>query len=194
MIRVNNKADEQIWIERASRGDVEAFGYLYELHVDRIYRFALFRMGNHTDAEDVTEQVFVKMIERISSFDWKGTGSFMAWLYRIAYNQVIDAARFTKRHPEAGIEVLYNHIAEDGSDPQIYTEQQDFMNQVNDCMKELTELQRQVILLKYGGGLSNAEVAEVLDRTPGTIATVQHQTLRKLRGLMGLRGYKAYKS
>ena len=89
--------------------------------------------------------------------------------------------------------MLHNHIAEEGSDPQSYTEQQDFMNQVNDCMNELTELQRQVILLKYGAGMSNIEVAEVLDRTPGTIATVQHQTLKKLRGLMGLRGYKTYK-
>ena len=190
---MGTKADEQIWIERASEGDVEAFGYLYELYVDRIYRFVFFRLSNHTDAEDVTEQVFVKMLERISSFEWKGTGSFMAWLYRIAYNQVIDAARFSKRHPEADIEVLHNHIAEEGSDPQNYTEQQDFMNQVNDCMNELTELQRQVILLKYGAGMSNIEVAEVLDRTPGTIATVQHQTLKKLRGLMGLRGYKTYK-
>ncbi len=189
-----NKADEQNWIELAGHGDVEAFGYLYERYADRIYRFALFRLSNHTDAEDVTEQVFVKMIEHISGFIWKGSGSFMAWLYRIAYNQVVDSVRRNMRHPEVDLETLQDFIAEEGGDPQDYAEQQDFMRQVNNCMEELTELQLQVILLKYGAGMGNAEVAETLDRTSGTIATVHHQTLKKLRGLMKLKGYGAYKS
>ena len=187
-------ADEQVLIDLASEGDAEAIGSLYELYADRIYRFALLRLGNHTDAEDVTEQVFVKMIERISSFSWRGRGSFTAWLYRIAFNQVVDSARRATRHPEVGLEPLQAYIAEEATDPHGYAEQQDFLNQVKNCMGELTEFQVQVIMLKYGAGMSNAEVAEMLDRTPGTIAGVQFQALKKLRGLMGLKGYKSYKS
>ncbi|HUP27413.1 MAG TPA: sigma-70 family RNA polymerase sigma factor [Chloroflexia bacterium] len=190
---MSSKADEQTWIERAREGDVEAVGYLYELYADRIYRFALFRLANHTDAEDVTEQVFVKMIEHISGFHWNGSGSFAAWLYRMAYNQVIDAVRVAKRHPEVDFETLQDRASEDGIDPQTYAEQQDFLGQVKTCMEELTDLQLQVILLKYGADMSNAEVAEMLDRTVGTVATVQHQTLQKLKGLMRLKGYKTYK-
>lgn len=191
---MENTVDEQTWIERATDGDLEAFGYLYELYADRIYRFALFRLGNHTDAEDVTEQVFTKVIERISGFTWNGPGSFKAWLYRVAYNQVVDAVRLNTRRPEVDLETLHNHIASEDGDPQDHLEQQDFLIQVKNCMEALTELQLQVILLKYAAGMSNGEIAEVLDRTPGTVAAVQHQTLKKLRGLMRMRGYGTYKS
>jgi RNA polymerase sigma-70 factor (ECF subfamily) len=190
---VDDQANEQTWIRLAADGDAEAVGCLYERYADRIYRFIFLRLGNVADAEDVSEQVFVKVIERISSFSWQGSGSFMAWLYRIAYNEVVDFARLRVRKPQVTLEPLHNYLAEEGSDPHGFVEQQDFLLHVKNCMEELTDLQAQVILLKYGAGMSTAEVAEVLGRTPGTIAAVQHQALTRLRGLMGVKGYKSYK-
>lgn len=187
-------ADEQTLITLAGEGDAEAIGFLYELYADRIYRFALLRLANPADAEDLTQRVFVKMIEHISSFNWKGPGSFTAWLYRIAYNQVVDSMRTSARRPQVALEPIQDHVADDATDPHNYAEQQEFLGQVRNCMDELTELQLQVIMLRYGAELSRSEVAEMLDRTQDTVAVVQHQALKKLRGLMKLRGYETYRT
>jgi RNA polymerase sigma-70 factor (ECF subfamily) len=182
--------DEQTSIELAARGDPESFGWLYERYQERIYRFVLLRLGNPVDAEDVTEQIFLKMIERISSFSWRGSGSFAAWLYRIAYNQVIDAARATNRTPQVQLAPEHEKQEAEVGDPHEYAERMDFLGHVKVAMEELSELQAQVILLRYGAELTIAEVAEALNRTPGTITAVQHQALKKLRALMTIKGYR----
>lgn len=181
--------DEQTCIELAAKGDPEAFAWLYERYQERIYRFVLLRLGDLTDAEDVTEQIFLKMIERISSFTWRGSGSFAAWLYRIAYNQVIDAARAASRRPQVQLAPEHDRQEADVGDPHEYAERMDFLRQIKVAMEELSDLQANVILLRYGAELSIAEVAEVLDRTRGTVAAVQSQALRKLRALMTIKGY-----
>jgi RNA polymerase sigma-70 factor, ECF subfamily len=187
---VENWHEEQSCISLAAAGDPEAFGWLYERYQERIYRFVLLRLGNLPDAEDVTEQIFLKMIERISSFTWRGPGSFAAWLYRIAYNQVVDAVRAGSHESSVQLGTEHRHLKDEESDPHQHAERQEFLSQVKAVMVELTDLQAQVILLRYGAELSIAETAEVLDRTPGTVTAVQHQALRKLRGLMALKGYK----
>jgi RNA polymerase sigma-70 factor (ECF subfamily) len=182
--------DERSWVEQAQDGDPDAIGSLYEEYSDRIYRYALLCMGDPSEAEDVTEQVFLKMMESISTFRWKGKSSFSSWLYRIAHNQVVDLVRQNTRHPHVRLEHLDNVLETDIGDPHHYAEQREFLEQVISCMQELTELQIQVILLKYGAELSNSEVAEVLGRSKDTVAAVQYQALKKLHRLMNLKGFK----
>ena len=182
--------DEQHWVEEAHNGDPDAIGRLYEEYSDRIYRYALLRTGDPSEAEDVTEQVFLKMMESLPTFSWKGKSSFSSWLYRIAHNQVVDSVRHNSRHPHVRLEHLDNVLEAEIGDPHQYAEQKEFLQQVITCMQELTELQIQVILLKYGAELSNAEVAEVLGRSKDTVAAVQYQALKKLHSLMNLKGFR----
>jgi len=147
-------------------------------------------MRDPSEAEDVTEQVFLKMMESISTFSWQGRSSFSAWLYRIAHNQVVDRVRHNSRHPHVRLERLDNLLETEIGDPHRYAEKKEFLEQVIACMQELTELQIQVILLKYGAEMSNAEVAEVLNRSRDTVAAVQYQALKKLHSLMRLKGFK----
>ncbi|GAH71496.1 unnamed protein product, partial [marine sediment metagenome] len=79
-------------VSRAVKGDGGAFAQLYEEHFDRIYRYVYLKVGNQAEAEDLTQEVFVKALEAIGSYKWRNL-PFVAWLFRIAHNQVIDYLR-----------------------------------------------------------------------------------------------------
>jgi len=88
--------NEEILVRRAQQRDEEAFTQLYEEHFDKIYRYVALKIGDQMEAEDLTQQVFIKALQSISSFKWKGI-PFSAWLFRIARNQVVDYVRKKKR-------------------------------------------------------------------------------------------------
>lgn len=180
--------DEHSWVERARTGDPEAIGWLYEQYVDRIHRYVFLKLGDPTEAEDITEQVFLKMLEAIGAFRWQGS-SFASWLFRIAHNQVVDHVRRRSRHPQVPLEPVGVLLASEHDDPYKLAEQSDYSNHLRNCMRELTDLQAQVINLKFWGGLSNAEVAVIMDRTEGAIKALQYSALQNLHKLMNGKGY-----
>jgi len=185
---VAQREDEYSWVEQARAGDPEAVGWLYERYFDRIYRYIYLKIGDATEAEDITEQVFLKMLEAIGSFKWQGS-SFASWLFRIAHNQIVDHVRKQSRHPQVPLEPVGATLASHADDPHELAEQSDFRSHLKDCMEELTDLQAQVISLKFGGGLSNAEVAAIMQRTEGAVKALQHSALQNLNKLLTLRGY-----
>src|SRR4051812_24008500 len=85
-------SEEQRLVSRATRRDAAAFGLLYESHLDRVYRYVYYRVGSTAEAEDLTEQVFLKAWEAIGRYEARGV-PFIAWLYRLAHNLVIDHYR-----------------------------------------------------------------------------------------------------
>jgi RNA polymerase sigma-70 factor (ECF subfamily) len=180
--------EERSWVEKARAGDPEACGWLYECYFDRIYRYTYLKLGDPSDAEDITEQVFLKMIESVGSFQWQGS-SFASWLYRIAHNQVVDFLRQHSRRPQAPLESVSEvlHSNEDG--PHDHAERRDFAGHLIGAMTDLTDLQAQVIILKFGSDLSNAQVAEALGRTEGAVKALQFSALQKLNKLMTTRGF-----
>lgn len=175
--------DERTWVEQARAGDSTAVGYLYERYVDRIYRYILLKVGDPHEAEDLTGQVFVRMIEAIGGFQWQGV-SFQAWLYRIAHNLVVDYLRQRSRRPQVALEPLEGTLLADGDDPYTWAEAADFRDHLRGALARLTDLQAQVITLKFGGGLSNAEVGRVLGRSEGAVKALQHSALANLNKLL----------
>jgi RNA polymerase sigma-70 factor (ECF subfamily) len=162
---------------------------LYERYFDRIYKYVCLKIGNPVEAEDITEQVFLKMIEAIDDFQWQGS-SFASWLYRIAHNQVVDTLRQQSRRPQVPLEPVGVLLPSERDDPHRYAEQRDFQDHLREAMSHLTELQAQVISLKFVAGLSNAQVAEMLDRTEGAVKSLQYSALQNLHKLMGSKGFK----
>jgi RNA polymerase sigma-70 factor (ECF subfamily) len=171
--------EERVWVEQARAGDSAGVGYLYERYVDRIYRYILLKIGNPQDAEDLTGQVFVRMLEGIGNFQWQGA-SFQAWLYRIAHNLTVDYLRQRTRRPQVPLEPLVGVLLADGDDPYSWAEAADFRDHLRAALARLTELQAQVIALKFGGGLSNAEVGQLLGRSEGAVKALQHSALTNL--------------
>ena len=185
---MSHSEDERFWVEKARTGDPEAVGWIYERYFDRIYRYVHLKVGEATEAEDITEQVFLKMIEAVGKFHWQGS-SFASWLFRIAHNLIIDNARQHSRRPQVPLDPVGEFLPSEGNDPHTLAEQSDIGAHLKECISELTELQARVITLKFAGGLSNAEVAEIMDRTEGAIKALQYSALQNLNKLMTSKGY-----
>ena len=169
--------DEESLVQRAQQRDEEAFAMLYEEHFDKIYRYVTLKIGDQAEAEDLTQQVFLKALQSISSFRWKGI-PFSAWLFRIAHNQVVDYFRKKKRYATAP---LHESLAGNGIDPQLAAEQNLDIEQLLSATKRLTGAQREVISLRFSGELSIDEVAKIMGKSQGAVKALQHSAIVALR-------------
>lgn len=164
-------------VQRAQNRDSDAFGRLYESYFDRVYRYLYLRVGRVEEAEDLTEQVFLRALESIGSFRWTGA-PFASWLFRIAHNLLVDHWRRQK-----GKEYLdpAREIESREPDPAYIAELRVRMEEVRGALVQLTEAQRQVIGLRFTAGLSLAETAKIMSRSEGAIKALQHSALAALR-------------
>tara|TARA_R110002020_G_scaffold26347_14_gene85138 strand:- start:1601 stop:2170 length:570 start_codon:yes stop_codon:yes gene_type:complete len=165
-------------IVRAQNGDAEAFGALIAEHYDRIYRTAWRWCGNRSDAEDVAQDVCVRLAGVIAQFD--GRSAFSSWVYRITLNMVRDMQRAGKRrgrHADAYAELVPD---------QQPAEQEDAMagRQLWAAVRRLPEQQRDAVLLVYAEELSHAAAAEIMGIREATVSFHVHQARKTLRGLL----------
>jgi RNA polymerase sigma-70 factor (ECF subfamily) len=165
--------------ERATALEPAALEQIYDDFAAKIYSYIYHRTGDVTLAEDLAGDVFVRMIEAISQGRPWNT-SLQGWLYRIAHNLIIDHyRRQTKRD---GPELDERFMASEN--PTMTFEGLFHSNQLKVAMRFLTEEQQQVVALKFGEGLSNTEVADVMGKTEGAIKALQHRALASLRNIM----------
>src|SRR5207302_2180589 len=145
-------------VERAQQGDDEALEQLYLLHFDRIYSYLHLSVGNRYDAEDLTTQTFLKMLEAIGRFRWR-SAPFSAWLFRIAHNLAMDHFRSRRRvQTEEDVPEPVG-VEETSAEEQAL----DSLGQAGmlELIDRLSAEQRQVLTLKFLFGFANAEVATV---------------------------------
>jgi RNA polymerase sigma-70 factor (ECF subfamily) len=165
-------------VERAQLGNRDALEELYLIHFDRIYSYLHLSVGNRHDAEDLTTQTFVRMLEAIGRFRWREV-PFSAWLFRIAHNLAMDHFRANRR-VQTEEKVPEPHDAEESS-----AEDQALHSLGRAGMLELIEglssEQRQVLTLKFLYGFANAEVATILGKTEGAVKSLQHRALASLQ-------------
>ncbi len=171
---------EESLVQQAQKGEPRAFEQLYEAHFDKIYRYIMLKVSAPADAEDLTQQVFVKALESIGSFRWRGV-PFSAWLFRIAHNQVVD---YYRKGTREGTLPLDEEIAVSPADPAALTERRLMMEQVATACRKLSEAQREVISLRFAGGLSVAETAQAMGKSEGAVKVLQHEALARLRRIM----------
>ena len=165
-------------VERAQNGDREALEELYLMHFDRIYSYLQMTVGNRHDAEDLTNQTFVKMLERIATFEWRKV-PFSAWLFRIAHNLAMDHFRAHRRwQPE-------EEPPEPEDSTALSAEEEALQSIGRQSMLEMIEGlstdQQQVLTLKFVFNFPNAEVATILDKTEGAVKSLQHRALASLQ-------------
>ena len=157
--------------------DPEAWAKLYEQYLPRIYRYISLRVRNQAEAEDLTEQVFLKALESSSSFRWRGA-PVSSWLFRIARNQIIDHWRTDK---SSKVVPLIESVVDGFDGPQRVAEWNEDMRRVAEEIGRLTPAQREVLELRFAGELSTAEVAKVLGKSRGAVKVMQHSALTVLR-------------
>jgi RNA polymerase sigma-70 factor (ECF subfamily) len=165
-------------VELAQQGDREALESLYLLHFDRIYSYLHMSVGNRHDAEDLTTQTFLKMLEAIGRFRWR-SAPFSAWLFRIAHNLAMDHFRATRRwQPEEQVpepEDLAESSAEEAALESIGR------RSMLELIENLSMEQQQVLTLKFVFSFSNVEAGTILGKSEGAVKSLQHRALASLQ-------------
>jgi len=162
-------------VKRAIGGDFAAFGNLYGIYLDRIYRYVFYQVKDKMTAEDITEEVFLKAWKAINSCKGKEQ-TFSSWLYRIAHNRVIDIFRSQRKERTVEMETVAE-LNQPAVEIETELDHQEILNNLTD----LPPNQRQVIILKFIEGLDNQEIGRIIGKSQGAIRVLQTRALAKLR-------------
>lgn len=165
-------------VQKATAGSVEAFGDLYSIYLDRIYRYVFYQVHNKEIAEDLTEEVFIKAWRKLGKYRWEGR-PFSAWLYRIAHNHVVDYFRTSRQH-----EPLDFDIPADGDQPERELEQKQMQQMISRALASLPRQQNQLIVLKFIEGADNHTIEKVMGKSQGAIRVMQMRALAALRQIL----------
>ena len=175
------KEDEVL--ARASLGDRDAFGQLYERYIERIFNYVYYRTGNLHDAEDLTARVFQRAMNHIKTYTDRGV-PFSAWLYRIAHNLVANWHRDRSRKQEIPIDDV-PVLPSKGDHPErnlVHSQEQDVLLRL---IRRLPADRQSLLILKFVENLSNAEIGQIMGRSEGAVKSLYHRTLLALRDQIG---------
>ena len=164
--------EEQNLVERARKGDRDAFAALLERYEKQVYHQALRMVGNPEDAADMTQETFLKAWQGLPSF--QGDSAFSTWLYRLTGNTCIDHLRKEKkRRGDASLDDeerdFSSYLSDPTPTPQKALEEKELQKAVSEGLAQLSDEHRQVLVLREVNGLSYDEIADVLGLTPGTV-------------------------
>ena len=178
---IDDAAIERL-VAEARNGDTWAFGMIFDHYHDPIYRFIASRIHRPTDAEDLTQHVFVKALEALPRYEARGI-PFGGWLFRLARNAVIDHVR--TRHEHAELDAVAEWAHGDSGPDEIAVVRQE-LDAVGAALATLTDEQREAIELRFFAGLSAREAAEAMGRQEGTIRGLQFRAIAALRRELGI--------
>lgn len=174
-------------VKAAQEGDMVAFGDLFDRYYDVVFRYVLFRTGDRSLAEDLTQETFVRALRRISSVSYQGR-DIGAWFVTIARNLIFDHVKSSRYRLEQTTSEIIELSPSTGG-----PEQEVLDGATNDellrCVRKLNPDQQECIQLRFLQGLSVAETAEIMDRNEGAVKALQHRAVRRLAQLLpeGLR-------
>jgi len=167
-------------ITRAKSGDAGAFGELYTRYAGLILRYLYARLREQEGAQDLTQEVFVRVIKGIGGFEFRGEKSFLGWLYTIAGNVLIGQAR-RKRAVSTPLDDSLELVDPRGQDAVLSIFDRVALQQ---AITQLTEDQQQVLTLKFFADMTNQEIALTLGRTEGAVKALQHRALHALQQIL----------
>jgi len=176
------ETEELEFLLRASQGDLDAFGVLYEKYVERIFNYVYYRTGNVHDAEDLSARVFYRALHHIHTYTDRGV-PFSAWLYRIAHNLVANWHRDRSRHQEIPLSDAPT-IHYKGEPPEVAVMQTQERDALLRLIRQLPSERQHLLILKFLEHMSNAEIGETMGRSEGAVKSLYHRTLLALRDEM----------
>lgn len=168
-------------VRKAQKGDALAFGLIYDRYLERIYRFIFLKVSNREEAQDLTQQVFLKAWESLPQFKFT-RAPFVSWLYRIARNLVTDFYRTQK--PLLSLEGELKIDPVDYPNWEEKLEIHQFQDQLREALNQLTENQREIIFFRFVEELSYREIAKILKKSQPALRILQFRALRKLKQLL----------
>ncbi len=172
--------------ERA-KYDKEAFGELYDYFFPRVYSYIFGKVKNSDQADDIISVTFEKVFVKLDDYD-STKGAFSTWIFRIAINEMNNLFRGQVRRNEAVWEDFFNP-ADSRNTPEQQMVSDEGDQHLLMAMEMLGEREKKIVSLKYFSGISNKEIAEMLDMTPSNVGVVLHRTLDKLKKMLEAEGY-----
>lgn len=172
-----HEQDVEALVKRAQAGDQAAIGAIYDRLAGRVYRFALFRVGNRADAEDLMQRTFLKMIESLPRYQPRGI-PFEAWFFRLARNSVIDHLRSRRQHqPLETLAGIDSHLPGPNESTELVME----FERLEEALKKLTPVQQEVIGYRFVAGLSARDIGLIIGKREGSVRALQFRALQALR-------------
>jgi RNA polymerase sigma-70 factor (ECF subfamily) len=168
--------DDRLLIARVRRGDQDAARTLYERYFDRIYNYVYARLGRVQDAEDLAIDTLTRSLTRLDLFQDQGV-AFSSWVYRIAHNATIDHYR---RHGKVTLVPLEDAVLPESVDPSEVALEQLSNEELRGALRQLTDEQQQVLILRFFQDLTAVQVAEVMGKSVGAVQALQHRALGSL--------------
>lgn len=185
--KINEMENEQNLVDRFCSGDTTAFQELVERYKKKIYYLAFDITGNHHDAEDISQEVFIKMFRSLKTF--RKDAKMSSWLYQITVNTCIDSFRrnspiqkklmnkLDKENVEANL-LMKRDAAED---PEMNTEASQIQTHITEALQKVSPRERSVFVMRHYNDLKMIEVAEILNVSVGTVKSLFHRAIKKLR-------------
>jgi RNA polymerase sigma-70 factor (ECF subfamily) len=168
-------------LQAARRGDELALATLYDKFASKVHTYLYYRTGNLNEADDLTEDVFLRVLEAIGSCRAQNERAFAAWLFRIAHNKLVNWYKQRARRPEVA---LTEGLPDPTDGPGLEAERRISYQRLKAALADLTDEQREVIVLRFIGGMRIAEVAQVIGNTQGAVKALQHRALANLRRIL----------
>lgn len=187
------KSGDRELVERAQAGDKVAFGLIVRRHQPRIHRLALHMLRDRAEAEDVTQETFIRAYQAIGRFD--GRSEAYTWLYRITVNLSLNrirarkTSRATHDADDPRLDGLLTDKRPESADPLASSERRELYVALCQGIDQLSETLRTTLILVCIDGRSHEDVSAILGAPEGTIAWRIHEARRKLKEFMGTRGY-----
>jgi RNA polymerase sigma-70 factor (ECF subfamily) len=169
-------------VAEAQSGDEWAFGMIFDHYHESVYRFIASRVQRPSDAEDLTQLVFVKVLEALPRYESRGV-PFGGWLFRLARNAIIDFVR--TRHEHSELEAMAERSHGDAGPDEIAIVRQE-LDAIGAALGTLTDEQRETISLRFFAGLSAREAAEAMGKQEGTVRGLQFRAIAALRRELGI--------
>ena len=181
-----SKEDQAVAREPDAAGKAEldrAFEELYRAHLRDVYSYAYYRVGNHHDAEDLTEQTFLQAYRHFERAQEESQGRpLRPWLIRIAHNLAANLYRDRSRKPQTHIDdtttLSATHTTED------LVEGRDELARILEGVKQLPDDRREALIMRFALGMDNREIARAMGRTDGATKVLIHRAIRQLEGIV----------
>lgn len=173
---MDSPQDERLLIANAQQGDKDAVSALYEAYAQSIFQYISYRVDSRMVAEDITAEVFLRMVRGLKDFEDRGL-PFGAWLFRIAANLVYEHYRQGKTVVHS---VLSDNERGDDTDPLDRLARQEERQQLVDALQELPDEYQDVLILRFMKNCSHAEVAAILEKSETAVRSLQHRALKAL--------------
>lgn len=184
-IRDLESEDENALVNKSIKGDANAFGILYNRHLQSIFRYIYFRVGDEMEAEDMTEEVFVRAWEALPRYQF-GKYPFTSWIYRIAHNLVVDGYR-RKPLPAPVAASDMALLPDREALPEDLVLEKDESAALVQAIQKLGDEEQQVIVMRFIQGLTHTQIGKIIGKTKGASRVIQHRALKSLNKLLSSR-------